>query len=213
MDGNGQHESRITCVVADDHPVIVDALGRQLTAAGIEVLASAETADEALRAIREFKPDVAVIDVGLPDGSGIELTRVATRLQLPTRIVLYTAVAEPALLREGFDAGAQGFVLKTSPPAEVTRAAKAVAAGQVYADPLLAGSMIGRAHANEPQLSAREREVLRLLADGRTTKEIAASMFIAPDTVRTHIQNAMKHLGVRSRAEAVASALRASLIR
>jgi DNA-binding NarL/FixJ family response regulator len=156
---------------------------------------------------------VAVIDLRMPRISGIEATRRLARSAPDTAVVLYTAYGDRALLTEAIDAGARGFVLKEAPLADLVRAVQLIADGGSYVDPVLAGALAtADAAAHLPALTQRERDVLRLLADGLTNEEIGAQLFISPETVRTHIRKAMAKLEADTRTQAVATALRQSLI-
>jgi DNA-binding NarL/FixJ family response regulator len=203
----------ITCLVADDHPAMVEAVCDVLENAGIEIAGRARDGEEALTKIETRQPEVALVDLRMPRMGGIELTRRAARVSPETGIILYTAYGERALLTEAMDAGARGFVLKEAPLADLVRAVELVADGGTYVDPVLAG-VFARAEATSklPSLTQREREVLRLLADGHSNEEIGKALFISPETVRTHVRKAMDKLDADTRTQAVAKALRQSLI-
>jgi DNA-binding NarL/FixJ family response regulator len=204
----------VRCIVADDHPAIVDSVGRFLDGEdGIDVVGTATDGAGALERIAELTPDVAILDVRMPEPGGIEIARRLTTAGSAPRIILYTAYAERALVIEAIDAGAQGFVLKESPISDLVRAVRLVADGRTYVDPVLAGILAGPDATDRiPGLTKREREVLRLLADGMRNEQIARELGISPLTVRTHIEKAMQKLEADTRTEAVANALRMSLI-
>ena len=200
-------------LVADDHPAMVEAICDTLAGEGIEILGRAVDGEEALAKIEKRRPSVAVIDLRMPRISGIEATRRLARTAPDTAVVLYTAYGDRALLTEAIDAGARGFVLKEAPLADLVRAVQLIADGGSYVDPVLAGALAtADAAAHLPALTQRERDVLRLLADGLTNEEIGAQLFISPETVRTHIRKAMARLEAETRTQAVAKALRLSLI-
>jgi DNA-binding NarL/FixJ family response regulator len=200
-------------LVADDHPAMVEAICDTLAGEGIEILGRAVDGEEALAKIEKRRPSVAVIDLRMPRISGIEATRRLARTAPDTAVVLYTAYGDRALLTEAIDAGARGFVLKEAPLADLVRAVQLIADGGSYVDPVLAGALAtADAAAHLPALTQRERDVLRLLADGLTNEEIGAQLFISPETVRTHIRKAMAKLEADTRTQAVATALRQSLI-
>jgi DNA-binding NarL/FixJ family response regulator len=203
----------ITCVVADDHPAMLAAVADVLASNGIEVVGRASDGAEALAEIDATKPRVAVVDVRMPRLSGIDLAKQAAVSSPDTSIVFYTAYGDRALLSEALDVGARGFVLKEAPLADLCRAVERVAAGEAYVDPVLAGVLVS-SHATDklPSLTQREREVLRLLADGLSNDEIGKRLFISPETVRTHVRKAMTKLEADTRTQAVATALRQSLI-
>ena len=203
----------ITCIVADDHPAMVEAVCDVLTEGGVSVVGRARDGEDALAKIGTRKPDVALIDVRMPRLGGIEVARRAATSSPETAVILYTAYGDRALLTEALDAGARGFVLKEAPLADLTRAIELVARGGTYVDPVLAG-FLASAHATDklPSLTQRERDVLRLLADGMSNEEIGRTLFISPETVRTHVRKAMDKLDADTRTQAVATALRQSLI-
>jgi DNA-binding NarL/FixJ family response regulator len=202
-----------TCLVADDHPAMVAAVAAVLVDHGLDVVGRARDGEEALAKLESLRPQVAILDLRMPRLSGIEVTRRAQRLPSPPAVVLYTAFGEQALLTEALDAGARGFVLKEAPLADIVRAVELVADGGTYVDPALASVFAGAA-ANEKvvALSQREREVLRLLSEGKTNEQIGKELFISPETVRTHVRKAMDKLDADTRTQAVATALRQSLI-
>jgi DNA-binding NarL/FixJ family response regulator len=203
----------ITCLVADDHPVMVEAVCAFLTEHGIEIAGRAQNGHEALEKIEARRPDVALVDLRMPRISGVEVARRAAGSSPETAVVLYTAYGERAHLLEAIDAGARGFVLKEAPMADLGRAVEMVAGGAVYVDPVLASTFARSGAADRLQtLTQREREILRLLADGHSNEEIGKRLFISAETVRTYVRKAMKKLEADTRTEAVAKALRQSLI-
>lgn len=206
-------DEAITCVVADDHPAVLEAVVEYLEQAGIDVVARAHDGDEALEQIEQRRPQVALIDVRMPKLGGIELTRRVQRSTPATAILLYTGYGDRALLTEALDAGVNGFVLKEAPMEDLLRAVKSVASGGTYVDPVLAGTLAASSVGNKlPELTRRERDVLRLLADGLSNEEIGKKLFISAETVRTHVRKAMAKLDADTRTQAVARALRDHLI-
>jgi DNA-binding NarL/FixJ family response regulator len=203
----------VRIVVADDHPAMLAALGGVLELHGVQVVASVADGRAAVGAITAELPDVAVLDVRMPHLTGIEVARAVADVAPATRIVLYTGFGDQALLAEAFAAGVRGFVLKEAPLHDLVRAIERVAGGGTYVDPVLAGVLIGvSAESEVPRLTVREREVLRLLADGLANEAIGAELGISSETVRTHIRKAMAKLDADTRTQAVATALRQSLI-
>jgi DNA-binding NarL/FixJ family response regulator len=200
-------------VVADDHPAVLEAVAEFLVQGGIEVIARARDGEEALERIEQRKPQVALVDVRMPKLGGIELTRRAQRSTPETSILLYTGYGDRALLTEALDVGVRGFVLKEAPMDDLLRAVESVAAGGTYVDPVLAGTLAASSIGNKlPELTQRERDVLRLLADGLANEEIGKRLFISAETVRTHVRKAMDKLDADTRTQAVARALRDRLI-
>ena len=149
----------------------------------------------------------------MPRLSGVEVAVRAAAVAPETAIVFYTAFGDRALLSEALDAGVRGFVLKEAPLADLIRALERVVAGEAYVDPVLAGVLVSARFADRaPLLTQREREVLRLLADGLANEEIGKRLHISPETVRTHVRKAMAKLEADTRTQAVATALRQSII-
>ncbi|RDI76272.1 Response regulator containing a CheY-like receiver domain and an HTH DNA-binding domain [Gaiella occulta] len=209
-DGTGG--SRVTCLVADDHPPVLDAVSRFLAAHDVEVVGAVQDGEQALALIERLRPAVALVDVRMPRLGGIEVARCAVGSAAETAVILYTGFNGRALLTEALDAGARGVILKDSPLDDLVRAVRLVGEGGTYIDPGLAGALVDQAGAKVCSLTQREREVLRLLADGRTNAQIGEALFISAETVRTHVSKAMAKLGAATRTQAVAAALRESLI-
>ncbi len=206
-------DRKLTCVVADDHTSLRELLVRYLKESGVTVVGQAGDGEEALARIEASQPSVAVIDVRLPRLSGIEVVRRAVRSAPETSAILYTGFADRGLLVDALDAGARGFVSKEAPLDDLIRAIRTVAEGGTFVCPLLAALLVG-AEATEklPHLSKRQREVLRLLADGLTNAEIGRQLFLSPETVRTYVRSAMHNLDADTRTQAVATAIRLQLL-
>jgi DNA-binding NarL/FixJ family response regulator len=205
--------ARISAIVADDHPALLAAVCEVLVENEIDVVGRAANGHEALSKIETRKPVVALMDIRMPGLGGIAVAEQLRRSTPETRIVLYTGYGDQALLADALDAGVRGFVLKDAPLPDLVRAVKSVAEGGTYVDPVLAGALTQAKLKQElPALTQREREVLRLLADGNSNEEIGKALFISPETVRTHIRKAMEKLDADTRTQAVATALRQSLI-
>lgn len=200
-------------VAADDHPGMLAAVTETLEQAGYTVVARAADGRGAVEAITRERPDVAVLDVQMPHLTGIEVARAVRGIAPETAVVFYTAFGDRALLADALEAGAQGFVLKEAPLQDLVRAVERVAGGEAYVDPVLAGILVGAPTTSQvPALTQREREVLRLLADGHANEAIGMELGISVETVRTHIRKAMNKLDADTRTHAVATALRQSLI-
>jgi DNA-binding NarL/FixJ family response regulator len=184
-----------------------------LEADGIDVVALVADGEEALAAIAEHRPHVAVLDVVMSRLGGIEVARQTARLFPETGVILYTGYAEQSLLADALGAGALGFVSKGSPTEDLVRAIECVADGEGYLDPRLAATMVRVSlDAGLPALSARERDILRLVSDGASNNDVGETLHISPDTVRTYLRRAMKKLEAETRTQAVAKAIRLSLI-
>ena len=203
---------QLTCLVADDHPVIVEALSLVLKGYGVHLIGHARHGHDALAKIEEERPALAIIDLHMPGMSGIDVARLAAQSTPDTAIILYTAETAIASVREALAAGVRGFVLKGAPLPDITRAIEMVADGDIYIDPALVGGLHHSEEAIRPQLTSREHEVLVLLADGLSYEEMSRALGISPETARTHVRKAVEKLGARTRPHALAIALRESLI-
>jgi DNA-binding NarL/FixJ family response regulator len=202
----------VSVVVADDHPAMLASIAEILDRNGFEVVGQATDGQRALALIESTHPRVALVDDRMPRLSGIEVAVQAAVVAPETAIVIYTAFGDRALLSEALDAGVRGFVLKEAPLADLVRALERVVGGGAYIDPVLAGELVSGRADEVPSLTQREREVLRLLADGHANEEIGKRLHISPETVRTHVRKAMAKLEADTRTQAVAIALRQSII-
>ena len=202
----------VTVVVADDHPAMLAAIAGILARNGFEVVGQAGDGQQALAQIEATNPDLALVDVRMPRMSGIEVAREAAVVAPDTAIVVYTAYGDLAILSEALDAGVRGFVLKEAPLGDLVRALERVVRGEAYIDPVLAGALVNGRADQVASLTQREREVLRMLADGHSNEEIGKRLHISPETVRTHVRKAMAKLDADTRTQAVAIALRQSII-
>ncbi len=203
----------IRVLVVDDHAVVRSGLRRVLDAEpDIETVGEAPNAERAVFEALEHKPDVVLLDVVMPGKSGIEIIPTLHQNDPETKVLVLSMQDDPRYLREAFEAGASGYVLKEAADTEVVGAVRAVAAGERYVHPLLGARLVQaeaeeRRHAEEDPLSDREREVLRLLALGHTNQEIAQELYISVRTAETHRAHIMQKLGLSSRAELVRYAL------
>ena len=204
-------------VVADDHPLFREGLVRALTGSGqVEVVGEAENGPAALELIQKEKPEVALLDYQMPGMDGAQVAAAVVRDELPTRVLLVSAHADSALVYHALQQGAAGYLPKESSRNEIITAVLASAAGPDVVDPKLASGLAAeirrRAEPTGPTLSAREREVLKLIAEGGSIPMIAKQLFLAPSTVKTHVQRLYEKLGVGDRAAAVAEAMRRGLL-
>lgn len=199
----------ITVLLADDHPGILAAVSKYLERGGLTVVGRAKDGPEALKLIEQERPAVAVLDIQMPGVNGIEVTRLAARCAPDTAVVLFSGFGDRAQVVEALDAGARGFLMKNAALAEVLRAIQVVSRGGTYVDAMLtAASAIPEA----PELTQRDRDVLRLLARGEGYEEIGVALFISTAAVRKLMGRIKAKLGVATPTEAVAVALRQSLI-
>lgn len=177
--------------------------------AGIAVVGSAESAADAYELAGATAPDVVVVDIGLPDQSGVDLTRRLLLRNAQVPVVIHTGLEDVVALKGALDCGARGFAFKTGGPASLVTAVRAAAAGGTYVAPELRQAISAGQRSDRPRtMSDRERQVLALVADGLSNEDIAAQLMISAETVRTHIRNAMRKLGAHTRAHAVVEALR-----
>ena len=208
----------IRVLVVDDHAIVRSGLRRVLDAEpDIETVSEAENADRAVFEAMEHKPDIVLMDVVMPGKSGIEGLPALLQAVPSAQVLILSMQDDPRYVREAFEAGASGYVLKEAADTEVITAVRAVAAGERYVHPalgarLLAAELADRKRADADPLSEREREVLRLLALGHTNQEIAKSLYISVRTAETHRAHIMQKLRLKSRAELVRYALENGLI-
>jgi DNA-binding NarL/FixJ family response regulator len=194
--------------IVDDHEVLREGLESLLVGSDLEVVGTAGNVAAAMDLVDQVAPDVALVDIGLPDGSGIELARRLLAVRPGLRIVLYTGETDAELLYEGLDSGAQGYALKAGPMQELVSAITQVAAGGSYVDPRLDRILLSeRSVTKVSQLSPREREVMGLMAEGRTAEVVGEQLGVSVETVRTHVRNAIRKLQARNRVHAIAIAL------
>jgi len=208
----------IRVLVVDDHAVVRAGLRRVLDAEpDIETVGEAPTAERAVFEAMEHRPDVVLMDVVMPGKSGIEGMPALLQAVPETKVLILSMQDDPRYVREAFDAGASGYVLKEAADSEVVSAVRAVAAGERYVHPALGARLVAaeaaeRKRAEVDPLSDREREVLRLLALGHTNQEIAKLLYISVRTAETHRAHIMQKLGLSSRAELVRYALSEGLL-
>src|SRR3954451_20477760 len=200
-------------VLIEDHQALREGLELLLAREGIEVLGTAGTASEGRALVEKHEPDGALIDIRLGEESGIELTAGLIDSNPDRRIVLYTGSSEIELLISGLDSGARGYALKDGTQSELTAALKTVAEGGTYVDPRLHSALLSRkATSTQKSLSKREREIMDLLAQGLTGEQVPERLFLSPETIKTHIRNAMNKLEAHTRVHAIAIALREGFI-
>jgi DNA-binding NarL/FixJ family response regulator len=199
--------TELNVVIVDDHVALRRGMELLLRRAGHHVVGTADDAEAGEALILRRKPDVALVDLALPGMSGAELTRSLLKEDPRVRIILYTGAADERQLLDALDAGAAGLALKSGDPQELEQAILTVAAGGDYLDPRLTPLLAKSANGRDKTLSPREREILGLLSQGLSGEEAATQLFLSPETVRTHVRNAMTKLGAATRAHAVALAL------
>lgn len=211
---------RIRVLVVDDHTIVRDGICALLALAGdIEVIGEAGNGQAALKMVRELRPDVVLMDVAMPIMDGLEATR-RMRKEFPgTRILVLTQHDDREYVFPVIEAGASGFISKAAASSELTAGIRSVYRGDSYLSPSIAKLLVedyqrGGGQINDPyqQLTERERDVLKLAAEGHTTQEIADILVVSPKTVEGHKTNLMAKLGIRNRIELVKYALRKRII-
>lgn len=191
----------IRLLIADDQALVRGALGALLELElDLTVVGMAADGAEAVRLAEELRPDVCLMDIQMPGMDGVEATRRIRQASAGTRVLVVTTFARPGYLRSALDAGASGFIVKDTPAEELAEAVRRVRSGLRVLDPVLAAdSLFDGAN----PLSDREREVLRLAADGRSAAAIASEVFLSAGTVRNHLSAAIGKTGAANRAQAV----------
>lgn len=213
---------KIGILIVDDHPTFREGLRHLLQAEpDLEVVGMASDGEQAVKKVQELKPDVAIIDIAMPRVSGIEATRRIKALNPATAVIALSAYDYDSYVLPALEAGALGYLLKTTGVSNVVSAVRAVNAGQTVLDPTAHQRLLSRLDrtmgkpargAGSPQLRRREMEVLALAATGHNNRAIADRLVISDRTVQTHFRNILRRLGVSSRTEAVAKAIRLDLI-
>lgn len=205
----------IRLVVVDDHPVVRHGLVSMLKyEPDMQVVGEAGDGAEAVRVILEHAPDVVLLDLRLPQLGGIEVMK-QTRAHVPqTRYLVLTTYDADEYIVPALSAGAQGYLLKDTLPAELTRAIRTLAAGGSPLEPAVAAKLLTSMNASqsEDELSAREMDVLKLVVAGASNKAIAAQLNVSENTVKSHLSHIFDKLQVQSRAEAVAVALQRGIV-
>jgi len=211
----------IRVLLVDDHAMFRAGIKALLEAEGrVQVVGEASSGDEAVDRVRELKPDVVVMDLSMPGSNGLEATRRIAALDLHAAVLVLTVHAEEEYLVPVVEAGASGYLTKTSADVDLLEAIKVVARGQVYLPPSAATLLLRRYKEAEEDdsgglndLSSREQEVLALTAEGFSSREIGQKLFISPKTVDTYRSRIMDKLGLSHRSELVRFALRVGLLK
>ncbi|MFI6501978.1 response regulator [Nonomuraea typhae] len=201
--------------LVDDHPVVRAGIAALVSGeADMEIVGEAADADDALRLIALRRPDVVLMDLQLGDGpDGVAATRKVRALDPAPQVLVLTTYETDADIVRAIDAGATGYVLKACPPDELFQAIRAAARGETALSPRVATRMMRRMRDPGPALTAREIEILELLARGAGNREIAKALFITEATVKTHLNHVYGKLGVDTRTGAVSKAIELGHIR
>lgn len=212
-------------LLVEDHRLFRQGLRDLLEAHGHEVVGESATARDGVRLAAEKRPDVLLLDVNLPGGSGLDVIADVLERAPGTAVLMLTASAREADLLDAIAAGASGYLLKDAPIEEMLAGIQAAAAGDSAISPLVAGKLVRHvrdrfgvqaadehADAEQPTLTDRDREVLRLLVAGRDNAEIASELFVSVGTVKAHVTGILRALGVDNRVQAAVEAVRRGLV-
>ena len=205
-------DSEITVLIADDHEVVREGLRLALLRSShIRVVGEAPDGETAVALAERRRPDVVIMDLRMPQMDGIEATEEIVARVPDTRVLVFTAYSERALLQRGLESGAHGYVLKETPHDTLLKAIEKVAGGETFVDPALIPSL-ATGKDGQDILTQREREILQLLADGMSNAEVATQLFISQETVKSHVRHILAKLEAETRTQAVAIALREAMI-
>lgn len=205
-----------TVILADDHTLVLEGF-RRLLETHCELLATVGDGQDLLQAAAQHRPDIVILDISMPVMNGIEAARTLKAKFPSMKLVFVTMHADPAYLRAAFQAGASGYILKQSLSDELTQALHTVLRGQTYVTPLIAKDVVDGVLGNDKQplieLTARQQEVLQLIVDGLSAKDIAAKLSISHRTVEFHKAQLMQQLDLHSSVELIKFALTNGLVR
>ena len=202
----------ITTLIVDDHEVVREGLRLSLSRAPhIRVIGEASDGASAVELAERRKPHVVIMDVRMPGMDGLEATKLLMQRLPDGKVLIFTAYSERSLLSRGLESGARGYILKEAPHETLVRAIEKVAGGDTYVDPALMPAFLAGKDRDE-MLTAREREILQLLADGMSNADVAGKLFISQETVKSHVRHILTKLEADTRTHAVAIALRDAII-
>jgi len=211
-------ESRISVLIADDHPLFRQAIKQILELENdITVVAQAANGDEAVRLTREHKPDVILMDINMPGSNGLQAIKEIKDENINSKIIVLTIHEDREYLIKTIQMGAEGYVLKDAEPSVLIDAIRSVHQGQSYIQPNMTKELVkefnrltlhGRERNGENRLTAREREVLKLIAEGMINKEIATKLYISEKTVKNHVSSIFRKLNVSDRTQAAIYAIK-----
>jgi DNA-binding NarL/FixJ family response regulator len=210
----------IRVLLADDHRMLREGLRRSLTDEGFDVVGEADNGEQAVRLVGELTPDVVLMDVSMPEMDGVEATRLIREAGSTSRVLMLTMHADKDVLADAIRAGASGYLVKDCSTEEVAEAIRMAANGDTDLSPLLAASMLDevrRLEAPTPGeeqhvITKREEEVLQRIADGCSTSEVAAQLYISQKTVKNHLASIYQKLDARDRTQAVLQAVRMGIV-
>jgi len=204
-------QQEITCLIVDDHEVVREGLRLSLSRSPhIRVIGEAPDGATAVALVERRKPDVVIMDVRMPGMDGLEATKQISEQTPDSAVLIFTAYSERSLLSRGLESGAKGYILKEAPHETLLRAIEKVAGGETYVDPALMPAFFTKDR--EDMLTTREREILKLLADGMSNSDVAGKLYISQETVKSHVRHILTKLEADTRTHAVAIALREAII-
>jgi DNA-binding NarL/FixJ family response regulator len=210
----------IRVLLADDHRMLREGLRRSLTEEGFDVVGEADNGEQAVRLVGELAPDIVLMDVSMPEMDGVEATRLIRETDSASRVLMLTMHADKEVLADAIRAGASGYLVKDCSTEEITEAIRMAANGDTALSPHLAATMLDEVRrleapgpVDEDQLiTKREEEVLQRIADGCSTSEVAAQLFISQKTVKNHLASIYQKLDARDRTQAVLQAVRMGIV-
>lgn len=215
---------KVKVLIVDDHTVFCEALSSLLTIKGeVDVVGIASNAEDAFKKVKQLNPDVVLMDIELKDSDGIQTTRIIKEKHPDTEVIILTMHTDEQYLLEAIQAGAKGYILKDFPSSLLLEAIKYVAEGKSLFDPTSSSRVLNElklllnkkrqlTEEKDSSLSKREVEILKLIAEGYTNKEIAQKLYLSEHTVRNHISNIFLKLNCNTRAKAVLEAFKKKLI-
>ena len=202
----------IDVIVADDHKLVASGISRLIDAADdIRVLDDAQTIQEAVEKTSQLKPHILLLDVAMPDGDGIDAIPQFVKASKRTNIIILTTYAEAAVIRRAMEGGASGYILKSTSAEELIMGIRKVASGDVFYCQESQGLMMGYGE-SEPMLTVREREILRLIVEGKTMKQIADKLHLGFETVHSYTKYLRQKLGCNNTAALVRTAIERHLV-
>jgi two-component system response regulator NreC len=206
----------VRIVLADDHVLVRQGLKSLLEREGFQVVGEASDGQEALHQVESLQPDIAVMDISMPTLNGLNAARGMSRSSPKTRIILLTQHDEAQYISEALDAGAKGYVLKNQVASDLLLAIRQVSRGQVYLSPGVSRAVMEAYHSKSEKsknpLTLRERQVLQLIAEGKSTKDVASLLGISVKTAESHRTRLMRKLGIHETASLVRYAVRQGIV-